>query len=131
MPTTANFRIDFPAFADVATHSDAVIDRFIAKATQRLSAPTWASAIDEAIGYYAAHLLALRDRQAAGGIAASAPGAVTAANARAWGVSYGATAATKPNDPDADLKQTSYGMQLIELRSRIPAGRPFAMNLGL
>lgn len=83
-------------FAELAPTSDTVVDAAIAEAARSCDASVYGAAIDDAVLYLAAHLLAISPQGAAsrldGGSAPSSPSSVT-----------------------ADLARTTYGASLLRL----------------
>lgn len=57
--TVAQFRIDFPQFADDTAYPDSNIERSLTRSALRLDSTVWGSLYDEAQSYLAAHLLAV------------------------------------------------------------------------
>lgn len=57
--TTAEFKIDFPQFSST---SDPLIERFLTKAANRISASVYGALYNDAQGYLAAHLLTVAER---------------------------------------------------------------------
>ena len=71
--TTASFRAQFPAFANVAVFPDPQVDFYITLAYKMLIPDRWGNVLDEGASLFVEHFLTL-DRIAAAGAAGGAGG---------------------------------------------------------
>lgn len=93
-----------PAFK---THPDKAV--FLEMATESLSASWWGSRYPRAVALLAAHQLTLTTRMGGTGEA----GPISSKSQGSLSVSFGSVGGSSA---DADLSQTSFGLQLIALR---------------
>lgn len=119
----ALFRAQYPEFADPVAYPDVVINRHLAIAVKRLPESRWADLLDDGIGLYIAHYLALGDRAKAAvtnGTAGQVEGLETQKTVDTVSVSMDVSAVTIA---DAGMwNSTSYGIQFYQLMMIVGAG---------
>lgn len=124
--TNADFRANFPEFADVSKYPEAQVTFWRTYAENLLmpSACRWSNMLDYAIQLVMAHQLALAGRNAAAAAAGGAPGAVQgAASSKSVGgvsVSYDTTGALLQDGGYWNL--TTYGIQFWQLAMSVGTG---------
>jgi hypothetical protein len=126
MPTVAQFRIDYPEFADPSKYPDSLIGTWLAVATSQVAnADRWGAALlTTAQELVCAHyvVIAMRDRAAAtnGSIPGQVAGLQTAKSVGDVSVSYDYTSLLLT---DAGFwNQTTYGQRYFSLARMIGAG---------
>jgi hypothetical protein len=99
--TLAEFRLDYPAFADLTAFPDAFVDRALQRAGRRVSEDGFGELLNDAHGLLTAHLLEYLSIQRGGGAQSVTAGSVSVTFPAAFGV--------------RGLEMTSYGKEFIEL----------------
>jgi hypothetical protein len=105
---------------------DARAEVYLELAASVHTASVWGSAFSYAMALYAAHLLTQADRAAAGLAGTSGP--VTSKTAGDLSESYGNSAAGQVA-ADAELAETSYGRQYIQIRKSRSVTAPTAIGV--
>lgn len=123
--TNADFRQNFPEFADTSKYPEAQVTFWRTYAENLLQPPCrWSNMLDYAVQLVMAHQLALAARNAAAASAGGAPGSVQGATAsKAVGgvsVSYDTTAALLQDAGYWNL--TTYGIQFWQLATMVGTG---------
>lgn len=113
----AQFRIDFPEFADTSKYPDARVNFNIGMATKRLNVDRWADMLDYGIELYTAHHLVLSARaQAAadlGGLTGVGNGVIASKAVDKASVAFDTAAGTI--DDGAAWNLTTYGVEFLQL----------------
>lgn len=113
----------------VSVVSDARVEIYLELVGQRLSAEEFGVLFEQAVIYYAAHLLQLAPDGGSGGIGGGglSGGAITSKKTGDEAIGFG-SAATSVSVPvtlgDADLLQTHYGRQYLAIRDSRAATAP-------
>ena len=124
MITSAQFRIDFPEFANTATYPDVGVSFWITVATRMLPSLRWQDNLDYGTELFVAHhlVLAARDQaaSAAGGIPGEVKGPTASKSVDKVSVSYDAGAVALTDAGFWNL--TSYGIRFLTLGRYVGAG---------
>lgn len=119
----ALFRAQYPEFTSPTDYPDAVINRHLAVAVKRLPESRWADLLDNGIGLYIAHYLALGARAKVAvenGTVGQVEGLETQKTVDTVSVSMDVSAVTIA---DAGMwNSTSYGIQFYQLMMIVGAG---------
>lgn len=122
--TVAQFRADFPEFADQVRFTDAAVARQLRMAAALLGEQTWGDLWGYGIELRAAHYLTLGARTAAtaavGGLAGAVTGILTSKSVDKVSASYLAGAVT--NEGAGFWNTTSYGVEFYQLMLQMGAG---------
>lgn len=117
--TAAQFRLDFPEFADTVKYPDPMVTFWLNYAALMLNADRWATALNFGIELMTAHQVALAARNLTG-----TPGAIlapqSAKSVDKVAVSYDTSAVRLENA--GHWNGTSYGIQFIQLARMMGAG---------
>lgn len=120
----AQFRGQFPAFADSTKFTDTQVGFYIAMAFQLLSADRWGTMLDYGVALFTAHFLAL-DRQAllapgGAGIPGTSLGIVNAGTVDK--VTFGKDTASIMEENAGHWGMTSYGLQFLRFSRMMGMG---------
>ncbi|QEE24583.1 DUF4054 domain-containing protein [Rhodanobacter glycinis] len=120
----AQFRTDFPEFADAAIYPDATVNLWLGVAQVTLSADRWGALLDLGTELFIAHHLAVgagnTKAAAAGGIPGSAGGVVSSKSVDKVSVSYDTAAGTLEG---GDFwNRTTYGIEFLRYARMMGAG---------
>lgn len=122
--TPAQFRIDFPEFADPSKYPDSLITYWLAVAANLVNLTQWGNLSNLAQELVTAHFVVLAARDQATASAQGIPGVVSGPQtAKAVGsisASYDTAASTLMGG--ASWNMTSYGIRFINLSRLIGAG---------
>lgn len=122
--TPEQFRAEYPEFADADRFGVTLIERQLRIAAARLNADRWADLLDDGIGLFVAHHVALQGRQVATANAGGMPGAPVAAVASKTvgpvSTSYDSSSVSLTNA--GHWNGTTYGTQFYELMRMVGAG---------
>jgi hypothetical protein len=122
--TAAQFRQDFPEFAETARYPDAQVAFWLSLADSQLSEQRWGSLHERGVELYAAHHLVVSARQTETAAKGGAPGAVSGpATAKAVdkvSASYDTGAVTL--DQGAFWNMSVYGIQFLWWARMMGAG---------
>lgn len=117
----AQFRIDFPEFADPVVYTDGAVNFWLGVATKLLRAERWADMLDTGLELFTAHNLSLQ-RTASG--TPNAPGAntglVASKTVDKLSITYDASAGIIPNAGHWNL--TTYGTRFLWLMNMAGMG---------
>ncbi len=122
--TIADFRTNFPEFADVAKYPNAWLTFWLSLATLLLNEDRWGEVVNFGAQLYMAHNLVL-ERQAvttaaAGGIPGIATGRLNSKSVDKVSAGYDTTSVTEEFGGNWNL--TTYGMRLYRLMQQFGAG---------
>ena len=122
--TAAQFRIDYPEFADVTRYPDATIERQLRLSALLLGEMAWGDLWGYGIELRAAHYLTVGARNAASALAGGSGGAVaglmTSKSVDKVSASYDVSAVT--NEGAGFWNTTGYGVEFYALLMMIGAG---------
>ncbi|MFJ7312525.1 DUF4054 domain-containing protein [Pseudomonas sp. NPDC098747] len=120
----AQFRADFPEFADTSKYPDSAINLWLNLAIKVLAPDRWCDYLDTGLGLYTAHFLtvATANKRAAavGGAPGQAKGPLISKSVAGVSATY-ATSALTPKDGSA-MNLTTYGIQYTELAQMVGMG---------
>lgn len=113
----AQFRLDFPEFADTVKYPDSTVNLWMGLAIKVMPPLIWCDYLDVGIELYTAHnlIIATRNQETAalGGLPGEAKGPMTSKTVDKVSVSYGATLVGLSDAGHYNL--STYGMQLLQL----------------
>lgn len=120
----AQFRTDFPEFADAAIYPDATVNLWLGVAGISLPADRWGALLDLGTELFIAHHLAVgagnTKAAAAGGIPGSAGGVISSKSVDKVSVSYDTGAGTLEG---GDFwNRTTYGIEFLRYARMMGAG---------
>lgn len=115
----AQFRIDFPEFADSAVYTDGMIAFWDGIAAKSVDATRWGDLYSQGVALFVAHNITLQSRSIAGG-GAGVAGAVASKSVGSVSVSYDNAIAQLSNAGQWAL--TIYGQQYLQLARLFGAG---------
>lgn len=120
----AQFRADFPAFADTTVYPDTAFDFWYAIALRLMNAQLWAGLLNVGSELFVAHQLALEARAeaaaAAGGIPGESVGPLNSKSVDKVSMGYDTSAGIEPDAGHWNL--TIYGTRYIRLVRMIGMG---------
>lgn len=116
--TAAQFRTDFPEFADTARYSDGMVSFWLTYALAMLNADRWGSMLDHGVKLMLAHqcVLAAKNGKAPGGIVAPQ----TAKAVDKVSVAYDTASVQLENA--GHWNGSTYGIQFLQLARMMGAG---------
>jgi len=120
----AQFRIDYPEFADPAKYPAQPIELWSSVGAELVSADRWGNLYERGVELFTAHnlVIATQNKQAstAGGTPGQAAGLIQSKAVGSVNVSYDTTNIMEPNA--GHWNQTSYGRQYIQLARLLGGG---------
>jgi hypothetical protein len=120
----AQFRLDFPEFADVVKYPDGMLTTWSAIAEKLLIASRWADLLTIGVMLYTAHQLVLArgnsNQSAAGGIPGSGTGLKSSKSVGGVSVSYDTSSVIEQDAGFYNL--TTYGQQFYRLMMVVGMG---------
>ena len=122
--TNAQFRGDFPEFADTTGYPDAQVNFYLNLAQTRLDATRWSDLWTYGVELYTAHSLALAKMRAATTLGGGAPGATTGvvSSKSVGGVSKSMDLGIVTIEGAGTYNLTSYGSEYYQLMLLIGIG---------
>jgi hypothetical protein len=127
----AQFRTDFPEFADVVAYPDSSVDFWIRLATKLLRPSRWADVLDEGIELFVAHNLALQRAASSGGssgVPGMNSGVVASKTVDKLSITYDSSVGIVPNAGHWNL--TTYGTRFLWLMNMAGMG-PTQLGAGV
>jgi len=110
----ASFKVFFPEFSSV---DDARVDIFLTNGKLRVSQKVFNTTYELAVFYLAAHMLATSiNNENSGGAGTGNKGAVSSEKVGDLSISYGSISSGGGSGSSAQLIETSYGREYIQLR---------------
>lgn len=129
---SADFRRDFPEFANVAAYPEPVVNFWLGVADLMLSTTRWGNLRNLGMQMFAAHNLALEklatNTAARGGVPGMASGAITSKSVGPASVSYDTQASVSPDAGHWNM--TIYGQRLYQMIRMFGAG-PIQAGIGV
>lgn len=129
--TVAQFRTDFPEFADAAVYPNTAFDLWYGVAVKLLSSDRWGTLLDIGTELYVAHQLALEARAQAQAAAGSVPGELVGPlNSKSVDkVSMGYDTSAGTEESAGHWNLTIYGTRFIRLARMMGMG-PVQIGVG-
>lgn len=129
--TSAQFRIDYPEFATIATYPDSAVNYFLTLAYQLLNADRWNTQLDMAAELFVAHNLVLEQRASLESATGQVPGSMTGpiSNKSVDKVSIGFDTGSAANKDAGHWNLTIYGNRLYRLMKMFGAS-PLFVGVG-
>ncbi|MFA9439408.1 DUF4054 domain-containing protein [Uliginosibacterium sp. sgz301328] len=120
----AQFRLDFPEFADTSVYPDAQVNFWLSLGAKLLPPCRWGDLLDYGLELFTAHNLVIQTRNQQIADAGGTPGAVTgpATSKAVDKVSVSYDAASVLNADAGDWNMTTYGIQFYRLMMMVGAG---------
>lgn len=129
--TVAQFRTDFPEFADVTVYPDATFTLWYGVATKLLNADRWGTLLDIGSELYVAHQLVLEARAfaeaSAGAVPGSSVGPINSKSVDKVSIGYDTSSGTESDVGHWNL--TIYGTRFIRLAKMMGMG-PVQIGVG-
>jgi hypothetical protein len=129
--TIAQFRIDFPAFADPVKYPDAELTFWLTLGSLLINADRWCSVANFGVELYMAHNLALeamsKKQAAGGGIPGAASGMLNSKSVDKVSAGYDTSSVAEQFGGNYNL--TTYGQRLYRLLQQFGAG-PIQVGAG-
>ena len=113
----------YPAFADVSTFSDVLLEDAITDAQNELESDTWAHLYDRACLALAAHTSELGARAALGGAGLAGAGTASQFKTGDEAITFVAVGAATATASEVSLRTTPYGLEFLRLQGQVI--RPF------
>ncbi|MCK4883534.1 MAG: DUF4054 domain-containing protein [Candidatus Diapherotrites archaeon] len=115
--TTAQFRLDFPEFADDTKYTDSMVSFWSGLGLKLISESNFDDVYDEAISLFTAHNLAIQagniSASAGGGAVGGLSGAIGSKSVGSASISYDTASSMEPDA--GHWNTTTYGKQFISL----------------
>lgn len=130
--TVAQFRIDYPEFADVTKYPDSQVTYYLTLAYQMLNSSRWMSQLDLGAELFVAHNVQLEARAQIeannGGIPGTTTGPIASKSVDKVSVSFDVGSGIEPDAGHWNL--TIYGTRFIKL-ARMKGAGPLLVGIGV